>query len=81
MSKPPHELVDAWVSQKWGLPYSGGWKQQPVGMFEKMTTALHVYESVKRWRASKNWAKWARENPDAYEIVKFVMKLRLQNGN
>lgn len=40
-----------------------------------MVAAQNVYNAVGSWRASRNWQKWAEDNPRAWQVVQIVVKL------
>ena len=70
----PQELKDYWKSEKWGLPYGDGWMNQPVGMVERMTVAGNTWNAVKDYRKARMAANWAVDNPEAWQIVSYVIK-------
>jgi len=78
---PPPELQMAWQARQWStLPETGGLRDQQAGELYRMATAENVYEAVRAWRRSTNWAQWAKENPDEWEIVCMVRRLRAAHG-
>ena len=79
----PAELIDARISLQWGLPYAGGWKDQPAPHFEKMRLALATYNAVISWRKAKNWGEWRKKNPDQWKLIKKLLQLRdeVKHGN
>ena len=71
----PRLLKEAFLSQRWGLPHAGGWKDNwPLS--EHMTIALNVYHAVTGWKAAKNIVKWSEQHPSEWRTVQNVMTLR-----
>jgi len=78
----PPELEAAWQAQAWhALPEPGGLLDQRAGELRRMTAALNVYEAVRSWRRSTDWAKWAQDNPEDWRTVQYVLKLRERHGD
>lgn len=78
-SQPPKELVLALQAKQWGaLPYPGGLYDQPGGLLNKMSTLYNVYTTMKSWRQRKPGTekKWVQQNPDGWDIVQKIRKLR-----
>jgi len=74
---PPPALIEAWKCQRWGsLPNPGGLRDQPVILMRDMTAADNVYDAIRSWRASKNWAHFQRDNPVKWRIVDAVLTRR-----
>ena len=46
-----------------------------VARCEALFDDLH-FNSVKAWKAARDWGKWARDNPDAWAVVQEVIRLR-----
>ncbi len=74
---PPPELTLAWQAERWHtLPEPGGMRDQVAGELERMAASANVFDTVRSFRASKNWAQWSRANKDAMKIMDVIMKLR-----
>jgi len=58
------------------LPFSGGTKDQPAGLLDRMTTAINVFHAWKGLFESPRKATWKLENPDEWDICERVMELR-----
>lgn len=60
----------------WGtLPRTGGLLDQPARLMLEMTVSVNVYRAFKAWKREDNWAKFARTNPEQFEIVSEVLEL------
>jgi len=78
---PPPELQLAWQARQWAsLPEVGGLRDQRAGELYRMATAENVYNAVRSWRRSANWAQWAKDNPEEWETVCMVRRLRTIYG-
>ncbi len=73
---PPPELRWGWRSDRWGLPSGRGWLAERALMLNRMSAALRIYDAVRAWRLSKNWAKFATDHPSDWDVVCDVLKLR-----
>ena len=74
---PPKELIYAWRIEKWGPPWAGGWMKWPAGLMLKMTACLNVYNAVTGSRSfNGSLAEFASVNPDAFERIVAITKLR-----
>ena len=67
----------ALYSETYGLPYAGGWMEQPAGDMERMSICLGAYRDVKDFRgiAPGTGAQWQLKNPDKWETVKEYLGL------
>jgi len=56
----------------------GGIYDQPVGLLERMATALNVYRAFDMWGERKpgHEKEWKEQNPKAWETVQEVNKMR-----
>ena len=71
----PAELMASFKTDQYGLPFAGGWMDQPAGLVGKMTAARNMYEAVKGWRESgPKMAYWAEKNPQAWKLVQEYLK-------
>ena len=78
--RPPQALVEAWKCHRWdALPEPGGLRDQPIRLMADMTLCENVYDAIKVWRRSKNWARFQQDNPQTWEIVSEVLRRR-KNG-
>lgn len=41
-----------------------------------MTTLDSVYEAMRSWKRSQNWAAWSRDNPEARGVLDAIFELR-----
>jgi hypothetical protein len=73
---PPKELKWAWRTKAWGSPVAGGWLEWPAGMSDRMTVCQNVYNAILESGRQKNLAQWADSNPQQFEIVAMVQRLR-----
>lgn len=73
---PPKDLQIAFKIESHGLPYSGGWMEQPAGMLDRAITALNVYHCYKSWFTAKSRNEWQRQNPEGALIVGEALNLR-----
>ena len=75
----PLELNRALIYKSWG---SGDVFQLPAGMIKKMNVALNYYNSLQGWKHASTQVKtteWIKKNPDAWEIVSWVISQRKKN--
>ena len=49
---------------------------QPYGLLDKMTYALNVFNVVRAFKQSDNWAEFAKANPEMAEIYTDVSRMR-----
>ncbi len=78
---PPPELELAWQAESWhALPEPGGLRDQRAGELTRMAVAANVYRAMREWRKTAQWATWAKEHPEQWELVQTVLKLRSGNG-
>ena len=76
---PPVELEYAWNAHAFGgLPESGGQLDQPAGLLMRMRAAENYYNAWQAWKRIKGGdiPKFKENNPQAWEIVKRVQKMR-----
>jgi len=74
---PPPELTLAWSCKQWQtLPEPGGRRDQRAGELERMSAAINTYDAIRAFRASKNWAEFAKRNPGAMAAIARVRELR-----
>lgn len=78
---PPPELELAWQARAWStLPEPGGLRDQRAGELQRMAAVLNTYDAWRARTQHANWAKWAKESPESWRIVSYVLKLRKQHG-
>lgn len=75
---PPKALNEGWKIKGHGMPYSGGWMEQPAGMMNRAMTALNVYENYTSWYVADR-TRWEARNPEGALVVGAALKLR-RNG-
>lgn len=51
-------------------------RDQPAGLLKNMAVVSNVYEAFKSYMRATRLTTWRTENPDAWEIVSEVLKLR-----
>jgi len=67
----------AWQCQHWhALPEPGALRDQPAGLLKNMAVVSNVYEAFKSYTRATRLTTWRAENPDAWDIVGEVLKLR-----
>jgi hypothetical protein len=76
---PPGELQLAWQARGWGtLPESGGLRDQPAGLLDRMTQALGVYDAFMAYkqRDAGDESGFAKKQPKAWQTVLRVREIR-----
>ena len=71
-------MAQAQTIERWGLPYAGGWMDQPAGMLDRANVLMNVYRSFKSFAAARYYGAWAHQNPEHYRVYALVQ--RLKNG-
>jgi hypothetical protein len=69
----------AWQCERWGaLPETGGVRDQPAGLLDRIATALNVYQAMDAWKNREGGKEgdWKKEHKKAWEIIQTVNKLR-----
>ena len=80
--QPPPELMLGWEMERFhALPEPGGLRDQIAGEMLRCRAALNVYGAFQAFRASNNWAAWAKTNKSQWAIVSQVTQLREAHGN
>ena len=80
-SPPPPMLKKALNYEKWGI---GDLMQLPAGMLPRINTALSYYYAISGYtNAAGRTVAWKRSNSRAWELVSYLLELRLErrNGN
>ena len=73
----PPMLDFAWKTGKYGLPYRGGWMEQPLKLLNQMNAAEQVYRAVKMFNSpGVRWGDFPNQHPYQWGIVKTVMQLK-----
>lgn len=72
--KPPE--LDHWLLRDWGAPYAGGWMEWPAAEFAHARVARNVYVALSGFQSAPNVVEWADRNPQAWELVSYVLSLR-----
>ncbi len=78
-AQPPPELRLAWQAISYhALPEVGGLFDQPAGLLSRITQAYNVWIAFKRYcqRDVNKHKEWVEANPDLYETILRVNKLR-----
>lgn len=76
---PPAELRLAWQAITYrSLPEPGGLLDQPAGLLKRMTGAYNIWLAHKSYRQRdlRKTKEWIEANPDLYESIQQVRKLR-----
>lgn len=77
---PPLELIWYWRTARYGLPYGGGWMEQPAGLLDRISEVGSTYEALREYRQNGTQAgqaaKWRKDHQYLAEIVDRVRKLK-----
>lgn len=79
---PPPELKAAFHAQAFrALPRAGGLEDQPAGLLSRMLQAWNTFTAVLTYRRMEaqdpdGREKWKTTNPELWEIIQNVRKLR-----
>ena len=80
---PPPELSDYFIGDLLGsLPYSGGWKDQPMKWSKRVSHYWNVYSAYKTHSEArermkgKDFMKWARQNKKILDTINQVEAMR-----
>lgn len=73
---PPQLLLDAQKTEKWGLPYGEGWKNQPIGLLEQMEYVLAVHNTYVGVQAASDVTKFFGDYPSLLDLYTEVEKWR-----
>lgn len=76
---PPGELTDYYKTRRWGLPYAGGWMEQPAGWLDRMEKCAVAFQAMRGYQeasAKQELAKWRKKNPEFSQVVDQVNALR-----
>jgi hypothetical protein len=75
--------VWSWQTERWGLPYAGGWMNQPAGMLDRMSAARGAYEAVKQYQTvgAGERAQWKTHNPELADALARVERLKRMEQN
>lgn len=79
MKEPPHSLALAWKFEKWGLPYGGGYFEQPLRVMREAEAALVVYQAFSSRAAAAKAEKmfeWSEQHRGWAELCAEVEQLR-----
>jgi hypothetical protein len=74
---PPRDLRIALQCRTWGcLP--SDLQEQEFGIMDRITYASNIYDVFRAANAARNdnWAKWQRDNPEAFELFETVSRMR-----
>lgn len=72
----PAELTWAHRTDLYGLPYAGGWLDQPAGLLGRMEAAKITVQAVRSWREAANWGAWKAKNKHLWKIVSDYLELK-----
>lgn len=85
---PPPELSDYFTGELFSaLPFSGGWKEQPMKWVIRVSRYYNIYSAFKahsdaRSRLKgKEFIKWARDNKRVIDTVTWVEGLKRGSHN
>ena len=74
----PPLLRRALAYEKWGV---GDVRLLPAGLLPKITACLNVYHAVSGYlSASGNTVKWTKRNPQAWDLVSWIISERKKHG-
>lgn len=73
---PPKDLALYWQIQRYGLPFAGGFMDQPAGMLRRSETAGNVYEAYSSWYTAPSRSGWQARNPQGALVVGAALKMR-----
>ena len=72
----------AWRTNKYGLPYAGGWMEQPLPLLHQMTAAENTYNAFRVFsHPSTKWGEMPEKHPHYWKIILQVLELRKRYGN
>lgn len=80
--QPPPELLEYFTSQRLGaLPNGQGWKNEPAGWADRVTTYTNAYDAVKSHKKAKasggkSYKQWMRDNADTLRTLKQIEDMR-----
>ena len=57
-------------------PYEGGLMDQPIGLMDKIRACLNIYDAMNVYHKAEDSVKWARENPELWQIASNVLSAR-----
>ena len=81
----PAELELALICERWqALPNPGGVLDQPLGLLQRMSTALSVYRAIQSEanRGEMSLVEWSKHYPDTWRVLVSIEKLRMsQHGS
>jgi hypothetical protein len=75
----PAELQLGLICERWNaLPEVGGILDQPVGLLEKMSAAVNVYNALlsEKNRGELTLTQWSKANPQAWQVLASVEQQR-----
>lgn len=74
LDEPPILLRWYWLTRRYGLPYAGGWMDQPAGLVDKMALVGLLYDAkVARMNVpAGEVAKWKNSNRRYAKILKWA---------
>lgn len=79
MNAPPHSLALAWKFEKWGLPYGGGYFDQPLRVMREAEAALAVWQAFSSRAAAmkaRQLLEWSEQQPGWAALCAEVELLR-----
>lgn len=74
----PVELRGYWQTQQWGLPYAGGWMEQPAGLLKRYRDAAWYFDAWRSWLQVEagQMAEWKQKHPDWNRAANEIKELR-----
>lgn len=80
---PAPAEIKLWQNwQRFGIaPRAGGLEDQPAGLLDRISCCLDVIEAIQIYHTTGgdtpgNGAKWAKQHPNEWRIIRTVRKLR-----
>lgn len=69
----------AWRIERWGPPFEGGWMNWPAGLINRIERVHNVYQAHKNYASfGGNIVQFTQSQPDSWNVITYVMKLREQ---
>jgi hypothetical protein len=70
-------LIWYFRTEEYGLPYTGGWMEQPAGLLDRIRLIGKIYYAVTSRRQADpvKLADWKRNHPDYNRIIRYLREL------
>lgn len=72
---PPPLLRKALNCDKWGI---GDIDKLPAGLLQKINIALNTHNAIRGYQSARKATTWTKDNPQAWELVSYVIKERME---